>query len=320
MRQLVLPPTGIAAPYEQPPMSLEFDTTFIPAYGEAVEVAPGVRRITVNNPGPFTFHGTNSYVIGTDTLAVIDPGPQDEAHLRALVSAIGGRPVSHILVSHTHVDHSPLAARLKELTGATVVAEGPHHPARPLRIGEINPLDASGDTAFSPDRRLADGETVAGDGWALTGVFTPGHTANHMAFALEGTGILFSADHVMAWATSIVAPPDGAMSDYMASLARVLKRDDRLYLPGHGGAVTNPASFVQGLRAHRKMRERAILERLRAGDRTVPEMVAAIYRDTDPRLHGAAGLSVLAHLEDLVGRGVIEADPEPSIDGVFFLR
>lgn len=301
-------------------MTLEFDTQFVPAHGEAIAVAPGVRRITVNNPGPFTFHGTNSYIVGTDTLAVVDPGPDDDAHLQALLRAIDERPVSHIFVSHTHVDHSPLAARLKELTGAVVAAEGPHRPARLLRIGEINPLDASGDTNFVPDMVLADGQTVEGDGWALTTIYTPGHTANHVVFALEGTGIQFSADHVMAWATSIVAPPDGAMSDYMASLDRVLARDDTLYLPGHGGPVTNPAAFVRGLRAHRKMRERAIIERLGGGDRTVQSMVAAIYRDTDPRLHGAAALSVLAHLEDLVARGVVEADPEPSIDGVFALR
>lgn len=301
-------------------MTLDFDTSFTPAYGESVEVAPGVRRITVNNPGPFTFHGTNSYVVGEDTVAVIDPGPEDDDHFDALVAAIAGRPVSHVLVSHTHVDHSPLAPRLAAATGAVVVAEGPHRPARPLRIGEINPLDASGDTAFMPDVPIADGERIAGDGWALTAIFTPGHTANHMVFALEGTGIVFSADHVMAWATSIVAPPDGAMSDYMQSLDRMLERDDTLYLPGHGGPVTNPAAFLRGLKAHRKMRERAIVERLRSGDRTVAEMVAAIYRDTDPRLHGAAALSVLAHLEDLEARGQVTADPEPSIDGVFLLR
>ena len=199
-------------------MALDFDTSFEPAHGEAVPVAPGVTRITVNNPSAFTFHGTNTYLVGTDTLAVIDPGPQDEAHLQALLKAIAGRPVSHIFVSHTHADHSPLAAALKRVTGATVLAEGPHRPARPLRIGEVNPLDASADTEFSPDERLADGQAVAGDGWTLTAIHTPGHAANHLAFALEGTGILFSADHVMAWATSIVAPPDGAMSDYMASL------------------------------------------------------------------------------------------------------
>jgi glyoxylase-like metal-dependent hydrolase (beta-lactamase superfamily II) len=300
-------------------MALDFDTSFEPAYGEAVGIAPDVARITVNNPSAFTFHGTNSYLVGRDTLAVIDPGPEDDAHFAALVRAIAGRPVSHIFVSHTHVDHSPLTRRLAEETGATVLAEGPHRPARPLRIGEINPLDASGDTDFAPDVALADDQLVQGDGWALRAIHTPGHTANHVCFALEGTGTLFSADHVMAWSTSIVAPPDGAMSDYMASLDRLLQRDDRLFLPGHGGPVTQPAAFMRGLKAHRKMRERAIIERLRGGDRTVPEMVAAIYRDTDPRLYGAAGLSVLAHLEDLVGRGIATAEGEPSIDGVFFL-
>ena len=300
-------------------MAIEFDTAFVPAYGEAVEVAQNVLRVTVNNPGPFTFHGTNSYVIGKDTLAVIDPGPDNEEHLDTLLKAIAGRPVSHIFVSHTHVDHSPLAARLKQETGAIVLAEGPHRPARPLRIGEINPLDASADIEFAPDRALVDDELVAGDGWALRALHTPGHTANHLAFALETTGIVFSADHVMAWATSIVAPPDGAMSDYMASLDRLLERDDHVFLPGHGGPVRSPAAFMRGLKAHRKMRERAIVERLRTGDRTIPEMVAAIYRDTDPRLHGAASLSVLAQLEDLVGRGVVKVDDEPSLEGVFVL-
>lgn len=301
-------------------MALDFDNHFEPAHGEAIEVAPGVRRITADNPSAFTFHGTNSYILGTDTLAVIDPGPISENHFQALLRAIGGRPVSHIFVSHTHADHSPLARQLKEATGAKVYAEGPHRPARPLRIGEINPLDASADTEFMPDVSLADGELVEGDGWSLRAIYTPGHTANHLAFALEGTGILFSADHVMAWATTIVAPPDGAMSDYMASLEKLMERDDRLYLPGHGGPVRQPPAFLRGLKTHRKMRERAILERLRSGDRTIPEMVAAIYRDTDPRLHNAAGLSVLAHLEDMVARGLVEAEGEPSIGGIFIPR
>lgn len=298
-------------------MAIEFDTHFDPAYGSAVEVAPGIRRMTVNNPSPFTFYGTNTYLLGHDTLAVIDPGPEDEAHYAALMEAIGGRPISHIFVSHTHKDHSPLAARLKAETGAPVLAEGPHRAARPLRIGEMNPLDASADIDFQPDIALADNELVEGDGWTLRAIHTPGHTANHLVFALEGTGILFSADHVMAWATSIVAPPDGAMSDYMASLDRLLERQDKLLLPGHGGPVAKPLPFMRGLKTHRKMRERAILERLKAGDRTIPEMVRAIYRDTDPRLHGAAGLSVLAHLEDLVARGRAKAEGEPSIDGIF---
>ncbi|MCC0038147.1 MAG: MBL fold metallo-hydrolase [Brucellaceae bacterium] len=298
-------------------MSLDFDTQFQPRYGDAVELLPGIRRLTVNNPSPFTFHGTNSYIVGDETLAVIDPGPEDDDHLAALVAAIGGRPVSHIFVSHTHKDHSPLAARLKAMTGALTVATGRHRAARPLRIGEINPLDASADLDFAPDIAAADGSVIDGDGWALRTIHTPGHAANHAVFALEGTGTLFSADHVMAWATSIVAPPDGAMSDYMASLDKLLARDDTLFLPGHGGALRQPAKFMRGLRSHRKMRERAILERVKAGDRTVAEMVAAIYRDTDPRLHGAAGLSVLAHLEDLVARGRVTADDDVSIDAVY---
>lgn len=298
-------------------MALKFDARFEPAYGAAIEVSERVLRVTARNPSPFTFHGTNSYIIGSDTLAVIDPGPDNGEHFNTLVDAIGGRPVSHIFVSHTHRDHSPLAARLKAVTGATVLAEGPHRPARPLRIGETNPLDASADIEFQPDVVLPDGSLTTGDGWAIRTVLTPGHTANHAAFALEGTGILFSADHVMAWATSIVAPPDGAMADYMASLDRLLEREDRVLLPGHGGAVTAPKTFMRGLKAHRKMRERAVLERLKLGDRTIKTIVEAIYRETDPRLHGAAGLSVLAHLEDLVARGLAATEGEISIDAVF---
>jgi glyoxylase-like metal-dependent hydrolase (beta-lactamase superfamily II) len=298
-------------------MALDFDTQFDPAYGEAIELAPGLLRLTVNNPGPFTFHGTNSYIVGREALAIIDPGPEDEAHYSALLRAIAGRPVSHIFVSHTHRDHSPLASRLARETGAITAAEGPHRPARPLRIGEINPLDASADTDFAPDLTLQDNSATAGDGWTIRTILTPGHTANHAVFALEGTGILFSADHVMAWATSIVAPPDGAMADYMASLDRLLERDDKILLPGHGGPVRKPRAFIRGLKTHRKMRERAIMERLDQGDRTIADLVKAIYRDTDPRLHGAAGLSVLAHLEDLVTRGLAATDGAPSIDGVF---
>lgn len=298
-------------------MALVFDSSFTPQYGEPVELGKGILRLTVNNPSAFTFHGTNSYIIGTDTLAVIDPGPDNDAHYNALIAAIAGRPVSHIFVSHTHRDHSPLAQRLKESLGARTVAEGAHRPARPYYAGEVNMLEASADTDFIPDIALADRGTIEGDGWALEGIHTPGHAANHMAFGLKNTGVLFSADHVMAWATSIVAPPDGSMSDYMVSLEKLLARDDKVYLPGHGGAVIKPAAFVRGLRAHRKMRERAIFERVLQGDRTIGDMVKAIYRDTDPRLHGAAALSVLAHLEDLVGRGEVKTDDQPSLDSIY---
>ena len=296
----------------------DFDLAFQPVYGRAVPVAPQVARITVNNPSPFTFHGTNSYIVGSSSLAVIDPGPEDEAHFQALMAAIAGREVSHIFVSHTHRDHSPLAARLKRETGAITVAEGPHRPARPLFFGEANPFAESADTAFEPDLAIGDGQAVDGDGWSLTAVHTPGHTANHTALALEDSGILFSADHVMSWATTIVAPPDGSMADYMASLDKLLARDDRLMLPGHGGPVREPQSFLRALRTHRRMRERAVLERIKAGDRLIPDMVRAIYTRTDPRLHGAAALSVLAHLEDLVEKGRVTTEGPPSLAGAYF--
>ncbi len=296
---------------------IHLDTEFVPAYGTGVPVAKGVRRLTVNNPSPFTFHGTNSYIVGTSSLAVIDPGPEDEAHFDALMREIDGRPVSHIFVSHTHRDHSPLARRLKEATGALTVAEGPHRAARPLHEGEVNPFAESADTAFRPDIAAADGEIIAGDGWALSAIHTPGHTANHCAFALEGTGIVFSADHVMAWATTIVAPPDGSMADFMRSVEKLLVRDDRIYFPGHGGPVREPASFLRGLRTHRRMRERAVLERVAAGDRLIPDMVRAIYTKTDPKLHGAAALSVLAHLEDLIEKGRVVTDGPPALSGAY---
>ena len=302
----------------EPGIEPNFDLAFQPSYGVPVAVAPGVQRLTVNNPSPFTFHGTNSYIVGTSSVAVIDPGPEDDAHFAALMRALEGRKVSHILVSHTHRDHSPLAKRLKQATGALTVAEGPHRASRLLHAGEVNPFAESADSEFVPDIALADGAVIEGDGWALSAVHTPGHTANHSAFALEGTGILFSADHVMAWATTIVAPPDGSMADFMASIEKLLLRKNyRIFFPGHGGPVTEPASFLRGLRTHRRMRERAVLERIKAGDELIPDMVRAIYAKTDMRLHGAAALSVLAHLEDLVEKGRVATDGPPALTGVF---
>lgn len=301
--------------------SPRFDLRFDPAHGRAVEVAPGVQRLTANNASPFTFHGTNSYIVGSGaSVAVIDPGPEDEAHFQALLTALGGRSVSHILVTHTHRDHSPLAARLKAATGAATAGEGPHRVSRPLHEGEVNPFAESADTGFVPDIRLRDGDRISGDDFALTTVLTPGHAANHAAFALEGTGILFSGDHVMAWATSIVAPPDGSMADYMASLDTLIARRDHLLLPGHGGPVKHPLTFLRALKTHRRMRERAVLERIKGGDRLIGDMVKAIYRDTDPRLHGAAALSVFAHIEDLVERGKVETNGPPSLFGEYRAR
>ncbi|MEN9895348.1 MAG: hypothetical protein RIR97_1200 [Pseudomonadota bacterium] len=297
----------------------DFDRDFVPAYGSPVAVAENVERLTVNNPGPFTFHGTNTYIVGTGSVCVIDPGPEDDAHFASLMAALAGRTVSHIAVTHTHRDHAPLARRLQKATGACVIAQGPHRAARPLHAGEVNPFAESSDMDFQPDLALSDGDIIAGDGWSLTALSTPGHTANHMAFALDRDGIIFSGDHVMAWATTIVAPPDGSMADYMASLDRLLQREDRIYFPGHGGPVRNPPAFLRGLRTHRKMRERAIVERIRSGDRMIADMVAAIYRETDPRLHGAAALSVLAHLEDLVETGRVVTEGPPRLQGLYFL-
>ena len=296
-------------------MTLNFYLDFEPDYGQPVTVFPGVARLTAKNPGPFTFYGTNSYLIGEHELAILDPGPENDEHFNALIAAIAGRPVSHILVSHTHRDHSPLAALLSKSTGARVYAEGPHRAARALSAG--TPFNDGADTAFTPDVALADGDVVMGDGWALRTVLTPGHTANHAAFALEGAGLLFSADHVMAWSTTIVAPPDGSMSDYMASLDKLIERNDGLLLPGHGGPVKNPSDYLRGLKEHRLARERAILDRLAQGDRSIDELVGAIYRDTDPKMHGAAALSVLAHLEDLVDRKLVATDGAASIRGIF---
>jgi len=298
----------------------KFSTEFTPAHGEAISVGPDIQRITAPNSGPLTFHGTNSYIIGRDSVAVIDPGPAIESHYAALLAALKGRTVSHIMVSHTHKDHSPLARRLADETGAPIVAEGRHRAARPLFVGEVNPLEESSDMDFQPDIEADDGQLIDGDGWALRVLHTPGHTANHASFALENEGIVFSADHVMAWATSIVAPPDGSMSDYMESLDKMLERDDQYYLPGHGGAVEEPDRFVRALRTHRKMREAAVLERLSKGDHTIADMVTVIYRNTDARLHGAAALSLLAHLEDMVSRGIVETKDAPSINGAFFLK
>ena len=283
------------------------------------EPMSGIRRVMANNPGPFTFKGTVSYIVGRGKVAIIDPGPDDAAHIGALLDAVRNETVTHIFVTHTHRDHSPAVPAIKAATGAKVYAEGPHRAARPLHIGEHNPLDASADRDFRPDVTLEDGEVVAGDGWSIEAVTTPGHTANHMCYALNDKNVLFAGDHIMAWATSIVAPPDGAMSDYMASLAKLAHRKETVYFPGHGPAITDASRFVNYYILHRKAREASILHRLSKGETDIPTIARAIYIGIDPRLTGAAGLSVLAHLEDLVVRGLVETDGQPAIDGVYRL-
>ncbi|MET0278218.1 MAG: MBL fold metallo-hydrolase, partial [Pseudorhodoplanes sp.] len=223
------------------------------------------------------------------------------------------------LVTHTHRDHSPAVPAIQAATGAPTYGEGPHRVSRPLHIGEINPLDAAGDMNFRPDHVLRDGDLVSGSGWTLEAITTPGHCANHMAYALKETNSLFSGDHVMGWSTSIVAPPDGAMSDYMASLYKLGKRSESVYFPGHGNVIRDAPRFVQSYIRHRQGREESILYRLSKGAADIPTMVRAIYIGLDPRLVGAAGLSVLAHLEDLVARGVVLTDGAASIAGTYRL-
>ncbi|GAA4815689.1 MBL fold metallo-hydrolase [Sphingosinicella ginsenosidimutans] len=274
-----------------------------PPYERAEEVAPGVRRILAGNPSPFTFEGTETYLVGTAEIAVIDPGPDDPRHVDAILAAVGGGRVSAILCTHTHRDHSPASRALAEATGAPIIG------CAPLAISDDGPrADAAFDFDYAPDRVLKDGDTLEGEGWRLAAVATPGHTSNHLCFAFGD--ILFTGDHVMGWSTTVIAPPDGDMADYMASLDRLLARDDRLYFPAHGPAVEKPRAHVRALITHRRMREKQILERLGQGIGRIPAMVETMYRAVDPRLHPAAGRSVLAHLIDLERRGLIGREGE----------
>jgi glyoxylase-like metal-dependent hydrolase (beta-lactamase superfamily II) len=287
--------------------------------GRVDEPMPGVRRVLCNNPSPFTFKGTVSYIVGRGRVAIIDPGPEDAAHSAALLDAIRGETVTHIFVTHTHRDHSPGVRALKAATGALVLAEGPHRASRALHVGDLPRLESSNDTDFRPDRTLTDGEMVHGDGWTLEALTTPGHTANHMAFAFKEKDVIFSGDHVMAWSTPVVAPPDGSMGDYMASLQKLAKRTEPIYFPGHGPAVRSAPRFVAAYILHRKAREASIVKRLQGGEIDIPSIVSAIYANLDPRLIKAAGMSVLAHLEDLVERGVVATNGPPSIAGRYRL-
>ena len=282
------------------------DDALVP--GAVEETAPGVRRVLCGNPSAFTFRGTNTYVIGRGRgVAVLDPGPEDAAHLAAILAATRGEAVSHILVSHTHRDHSPGAAALAATTGAPTYGFGPHLTP-PDQGGE------GGDHGFRPDVLLADGEAVEGDGWRLTALHTPGHCGNHLCFALEGSGdgVLFSADHVMSWSTSVVSPPDGDMAAYMRSLGRLREREDRLLLPGHGPAITDPQPFLAALAAHREEREALVAEALNRAGRpaTATELVEPVYGPLDPRLVAAAGRSLLAHLIKLEAEGAVRREGE----------
>lgn len=291
---------------------IPFDRTLTARPDEVTVLSPLVRRLVANNGGPFTFTGTCTYIVGRGEVAVIDPGPADPSHIAALMAALSGERVGHILVTHTHRDHAPGAALLKAATGASIVGCPPRR-----RAGVPDPslpaLDATFDLRYAPDRVLSEGEGIAGPGFSLVAVETPGHTSDHLAFALPEDGALFSGDHVMAWSTTVVAPPDGSMRAYMASLRKLQERDDTVLWPGHGGPVRSPKAFIKALIVHRQWREAAVLRRVAAGDDTVPALVASLYRDLAPSLRGAASLSVLAHLVDLVAEGQLTADGPPTL-------
>jgi glyoxylase-like metal-dependent hydrolase (beta-lactamase superfamily II) len=277
-------------------------------------VSPLVRRIVARNPGPFTAQGTGTYIVGHGKVAVIDPGPRVQEHIDALLKGLGGEIVERILITHTHMDHSPAAAPVKAATGARTFGFGPHGSG----AGETS--EEGGDTAFRPDVVMKEGDVVSGAGWTLRALHTPGHASNHLCFALDEERLLFSGDHVMGWSTTVISPPDGNMKAYMASLARLLERDDAIYLPTHGPTIKEPQRYVRALIAHRGQRRGGILQELSRGARTVPDLVAALYVGLDPRLRTAAGRSVLAHLLELTEMGRIEASDAAPLDATYRLK
>ena len=278
-----------------------FLTEFDPAHGRCVRVAPGIRRVVANNPSKFTAWGTGTYLLGEGHVAIVDPGPADDAHVAALLAAVEGETVTHLLVTHTHADHSPAAAALAAATGAPTYGFGPH-PA-----GADDHTEEHGDVDFVPDVAVRDGDVIAGGDFEVECLHTPGHISNHVCFADRTRRCLFSGDHVMGWSTSVISPPAGSITDYLANLRRLLGRDDEVYYPTHGPPIPDPQAYVQSLIDHRLLRERQIVDQLAGGPRTIPEIVAVLYADVRPELHEPAGRSVHAHLIALGEAGRVEA-------------
>ncbi len=283
-------------------------------YGQPDPIAPGIVRLVANNPSVFTFKGTNSYLVGTSSLAVIDPGPDDAAHRAALLACAAGRRITHIFVTHAHRDHVDGAAPLAAITGATVCglkrASNTPHAGPDSQPAGKDFIDFD----FTPDVSLQDGDVVAGSDWELEALFTPGHAPDHLCFALAQQRTVFSGDHVMAWNTTVIAPPEGRMSDYTRSLEKLLKRRDRLYLPGHGGRLETPQRTVKAYLVHRQWREQAILQAIRSGATNVPAIVARVYSSLDENLIKAAALSVLAHVENLLERHLVTCEHPVTMD------
>lgn len=292
------------------------DIHFTPGVPDAV--LPSVRRVIADNPGPFTYTGTGTYIIGAGDVAVIDPGPESPAHIDALMKSLADEKVSHVLITHTHSDHCGGARAFADACGAPILAYGAH-PVR-KREDDAPALDEGADYSFAPDETIGDGAIVEGPDWRIEAVHTPGHLSNHLCFALPQEKALFTGDHMMGWATTVVAPPDGDMDAYIKSLDLLLARDDEVYLPTHGAPIENPHRFVRAVKTHRLMRDAQIIEQLKKGRTEIKEMVAAMYADIDKRLHGAAALNVLAHLIRLVRIGTVACDGEPGLKSEFELK
>jgi glyoxylase-like metal-dependent hydrolase (beta-lactamase superfamily II) len=281
-------------------MAISLERDFLFPYDTVVTVAPRIRRLLARNPSPFTFKGTGVTIVGQGDIAVIDPGPDDPHHLSVLREALRNETVTHILVTHTHRDHSPASRALKQWTGAKIYGFGPHGSGK-AEEGVV--VEEGGDMDFQPDVEVRDGDAIDGRDFSFECVHTPGHTSNHICYALKGERALFSGDHVMGWSTTVIAPPDGDMAQYLDSLKKLLARDDSVYWPTHGGPIRDPKRFVREYLDHRSEREAQILAGLRDGASTIPELVDRIYVGLDPRLRGGAGMSVLAHLLKLTGEG-----------------
>lgn len=297
-------------------MSIEFVSDTNTVYGTCQQVSPLVRRVFCENPGPFTYTGTGSFIIGNGAVAVLDPGPEDDRHLNALLDALApGEIVSHIICTHTHSDHSPLAAKLKERTQALIC--GTVRKPTISDDAEVMQMEEAVDDNFCPDINLKHGDILTGADWTLEAITTPGHISNHLCFALREEKTLFTGDHIMGWATSVVTPPDGNMRDYMASLHLCLARDDEILRPTHGPEVRQPKRFIRAYIDHRIMRETQILEQLEKGSGKVKEIVAQLYQDVDPRLHAAAAMSVWSHLQDLVEQGRVNCASQPTLNSIY---
>ncbi|MBM3549227.1 MAG: MBL fold metallo-hydrolase [Alphaproteobacteria bacterium] len=289
--------------------SLEFD------YGTARKVTPLIRRVVAENPSAFTFKGTGTTIIGKGKVAIVDPGPDLPEHIEAQLRAVRGETVTHILVTHTHSDHSPATPAIARATGAKVYAFGPH-PRPPSGVH----VEQSGDLDFKPDVTLADGDVISGEGWTVEAIHTPGHISNHLCFAVREDQALLSGDHVMGWSTTVVSPPDGNMADYFASLRKLLPRSETVYIPTHGAEIRDPVPFVSAYIEHRLNREAQILARLKEGPKTIPEIVAINYAATPQHLHAAAGRSTLAHLIQMVKDGRVRTeDGAARLDSLYRL-